>query len=444
MQAKIAEYVNTIQRTEGGDAFQETEIGLFPRDWRVVTLGELCEVKGGKRLPKGHRFAEAPALYPYIRVVDFRNYSVKKDDLKFLTPQDYQLLKRYVISHEDVYISIAGTTGLVGVVPEDLDGAVLTENAAKLLIRNKRKVWKYFLMYFLASESGQVQIYQQTTKAVQPKLALGRIKQILIPLPPFLEQQKIAKALGAIQRAIQQQDKIMEATKNLKKSLMQKLFTEGLKAEEQRETEIGLIPKSWKVVRLEELFDIQQGKAMSPKARLGIYPHPFLRTVNVLWGRIDLSTLDYMDFSDEEITRLCLQPGDLLVCEGGETGRTAMWRGEVEVCGYQNHIHRLRKRRQDVQPEFYMYWMQAAFLIFGLYAGEAIRTTIPNLSGGRLKSFLLPKPPKPEQQEIAHFLNIVDRKIDAEERRKNGLKEFFKTMLHKLMTAEIRLEDIEV
>jgi len=64
---------------------------------------------------------------------------------------------------------------------------------------------------------------------------------------------------------------------------------------------------------------------MSPKGRLGISPQPFLRTVNVLWSRMDLSTLGYMDFTDKEITRLRLQPGDLLVCEGGEIGRTAMW-----------------------------------------------------------------------------------------------------------------------
>ncbi|GAH98733.1 unnamed protein product [marine sediment metagenome] len=210
-----------------------------------------------------------------------------------------------------------------------------------------------------------------------------------------------------------------------------------------KETEIGQIPKSWEVVRLEEMFDMQQGKAMSPKSRLGISPHPFLRTINILWGNVDLSILDHMDFTDEEMTKLCLQPDDLLVCEGGAIGRTAMWRGEIEDCGYQNHIHRLRKQRQDICPEFYMFWIQAAFLIFGLYAGEEIRTTIPNLSRGRLKSFLIPKPPLPEQKEIAHILSTVDKKIEVEEKRKATLRELFKTMLHKLMTGEIRVRDVE-
>jgi len=201
-----------------------------------------------------------------------------------------------------------------------------------------------------------------------------------------------------------------------------------------QETEIGLIPEDWEVVTLGDLFDLQQGKAMSPKARLGISPQPFLRTVNVLWGRIDLSTLDYMDFTEDEMARLRLQPDDLLVCEGGEIGRTAIWRGEVEVCGYQNHIHRLRKSRKDIQPEFYMYWMQAAFLILHLYAGEAIRTTIPNLSGGRLKSFLVPKPPLLEQQKIAKVLSTIQRAIEQQHKIIEAAKNLKKSLMQKLFT----------
>ena len=94
-----------------------------------------------------------------------------------------------------------------------------------------------------------------------------------------------------------------------------------------RMTEIGELPEDWEIAKLGDLFEIQQGKALSPKHREGKSPHRFLRTSNVLWGRIDLSTLDEMDFTDKELVRLSLIPGDLLVCEGGEIGRTALWRG---------------------------------------------------------------------------------------------------------------------
>jgi type I restriction enzyme S subunit len=208
-----------------------------------------------------------------------------------------------------------------------------------------------------------------------------------------------------------------------------------------KETEIGLIPEDWELVKLNEIFDIQQGKAMSPKSRSGSPQYPFLRTLNVLWGRIDLSALDHMHFTAEEISRLRLQPYDLLVCEGGEVGRTAMWRGEIEICGYQNHIHCLRKRKADIWPEFYMYWMQAAFLQLGLYGGERIKTTIPNLSIGRLRSFILPKPPFQEQQKIAFILSKIQQAIRQQDKIIEATKNLKKSLMHKLFTEGTRGEE---
>jgi type I restriction enzyme S subunit len=83
-----------------------------------------------------------------------------------------------------------------------------------------------------------------------------------------------------------------------------------------------------------------------------------------------------MDFTKVELQKMSLRSDDLLVCEGGDIGRTAIWRGEMEGCCYQNHLHRLRARREDLYPEFYMYWMQAGFILLGLYGGEGNKTTI--------------------------------------------------------------------
>ncbi len=177
------------------------------------------------------------------------------------------------------------------------------------------------------------------------------------------------------------------------------------KAKENLDTK-NTLPHGWNWVLLEDLFDVKQGAAMSPVRRQGIAPRPFLRTLNVLWGSVDLSNLDKMDFSENEVASLNLRSGDLLVCEGGDVGRTAIWKGELDSCLYQNHIHRLRRRHNNVAPEFYAYWMQAAFKVFQSYKGKEITTTIPNLSGGKLKSFMVPLPPTlAEQERIARILN---------------------------------------
>ncbi len=173
------------------------------------------------------------------------------------------------------------------------------------------------------------------------------------------------------------------------------------------------LPEGWRWVRLGEVFDLQQGASMSPQRRSGLNPRPFLRTKNIRWGTVEVSDLDEMDFSDAEVEKLKLQTGDLLVCEGGDVGRTAIWEGQLPLALYQNHIHRLRAKDTSVEPRFIMYWMQAAYQVFLAYQGAESRTAIPNLSGRRLRNFLAPLPRLDEQRRIVAHLEAVQDKIRA-------------------------------
>jgi type I restriction enzyme S subunit len=199
-------------------------------------------------------------------------------------------------------------------------------------------------------------------------------------------------------------------------------------------TELGPLPQEWRVVRLGEVFDITQGKSLSAKQNKGIRPRPFLRTSNVYWGYLDLSKLDVMDFTEEEEQKFALQPGDLLVCEGGDVGRTAMWAGQMQGIYYQNHLHRLRARDNNVNPAFVMYWLQTAFTLLNLYSGSSNKTTIPNLSQGRLAVFPIPLPPLPEQRAIAHVLRTVQRAKEATDGVIAALKELKKSLMQHLFT----------
>lgn len=201
--------------------------------------------------------------------------------------------------------------------------------------------------------------------------------------------------------------------------------------------------EKWPSARIGDLFDIQQGKALSPSARNGKNLKPFLRTANVLWNRIDITSLDAMHFAPAEQERLRLREGDLLVCEGGEVGRAAVWEGVVAECFYQNHVHRLRPRGRDVLPEFAMYWLRVEFTQFRRYAGVANRTTIPNLSATRLKNFEMPLPPPHEQRAIVAAISGVDEALRTQERAVDVTRELKHATMAKLFREGVHREPLK-
>ena len=214
-----------------GEAQKETAIGPMPESWDPIAVGSIATVKGGKRMPKGISLTNENTGQPYLRVTDFNNHGVNVEEV-LCVPNDYQAaISRYVISSDDIYISIAGTIGLVGQVPKVLDGANLTENAAKLSVSDW-KVTPRFLMYALASDTCQAQIAQSTATNAQPKLALVRIEQIQLPIPPKLdEQREIVAILDAIDRKIDLHRRKRAVLEGLFTALLHKLMTGEIRVE---------------------------------------------------------------------------------------------------------------------------------------------------------------------------------------------------------------------
>lgn len=200
-------------------------VGKIPADWDVVRLGDVAAISGGKRLPKGSPFAEEDTGLPYIRVVDFQDRSVNTEGIKFLRPEDREAIGRYTISSTDLYISIAGTIGLVGIIPDSLDGANLTENAAKIAITSPKKLSRNYLSSYLNSHQGQSQIRQRINALGQPKLALERIRTIEVVLPALFEQQAIAAALEGVDGTVGQARMETDMLQSLKASASDALLT---------------------------------------------------------------------------------------------------------------------------------------------------------------------------------------------------------------------------
>jgi len=205
--------------------------GIFSKTEKKYPKKEIKDfamVKGGKRLPKGAKFSDTETEYPYIRVVDFEDFSVDTLNLKYIPKETQQKISRYIISKDDVYISIAGTIGLVGTIPDNLSGVNLTENAAKIVFKDKRIIDKKYLVYYLASSYGKIEVDKRTNKVGQPKLALMRIETIKIPLPPLSEQKKIVAYLDTLREKVEKlkqlQQKQLEELTELNQSILAKAF----------------------------------------------------------------------------------------------------------------------------------------------------------------------------------------------------------------------------
>ena len=160
----------------------------LPLNWSWVRLSTIARVLGGKRIPAGRKLSTENTGHIYIRVSDMKDCGVSTEGLLYVPEDIYPSISKYIINSEDVYITVAGTIGRIGKIPPELEGANLTENADRLVVYLVSQDW---LISCLQSPFIQNQIAEVTTQVGQPKLAIARIENLLIPLPPVQEQQRI-------------------------------------------------------------------------------------------------------------------------------------------------------------------------------------------------------------------------------------------------------------
>ncbi|WP_440905308.1 restriction endonuclease subunit S [Catenovulum sp. SX2] len=203
--------------------------GQFSAITERMTIESLAEVKGGKRLPKGEKLSDEETEHPYIRVADFTDKgTIDLSGIKYISKEIYEQIKRYVISKDDLYISIAGTIGKTGFVPSELDGANLTENAAKLVIKDKQQLDLSYLYLFTLTCDFSAQAGLATKTVAQPKLALTRLSKIEIPMCSLEEQNALVSKIEALKGKIHDAEAVLlgkiEDLKSLKASILDSAF----------------------------------------------------------------------------------------------------------------------------------------------------------------------------------------------------------------------------
>ena len=245
----------------------------IPDSWVWVRLGNIFSIRGGKRVPKGYGVSKNPTKHIYIRVSDMKNNTIVQDDLHYITNEVYELIKNYTISKDDLYLTIAGTIGKVGIVPDFFDKMNLTENAVKL---TNILIDKYYLLLIISSSFVQTQFVDKTNKVAQPKLAIERILTTIIPLPPIEEQKRIVEKINLLMPLINEYDNLeknitklnKEFPNSIKKSILQYAIEGKLTEQSEKDEPVEKLLKRIKEER-EKL--IKEGKIKKDKTTSEIY-----------------------------------------------------------------------------------------------------------------------------------------------------------------------------
>jgi type I restriction enzyme S subunit len=198
----------------------------IPEHWAWCRLGEICTIKGGKRVPNGYSLLKNPTPYVYLRVSDMKNGSISDKDLHYLDEDVYQGIKQYTISKDDIYMTIVGgTIGKCGIVPEQFHNMNLTENAAKI---TPLLVNKIFLWQCLDSPFCQSQIIDKTKQVGVQKMALNRFSSSLIALPPLHEQEQIVAKLEELMSFCDGLEQSIKKSQEYNEMLLQQVLREAL------------------------------------------------------------------------------------------------------------------------------------------------------------------------------------------------------------------------
>ena len=399
----------------------------IPSNWKWVRLGEIVSILGGKRIPAGRSLTTDNTGHKYIRVSDMKNMSVETSNLLYVPEDIYPKISRYIINKEDVYITVAGTIGRVGTIPDEIDGANLTENADRLVFTSLDRNW---LVFTLSADTVQKQISYLTTQVAQPKLAIKKIQEFILPLPPLAEQKRIVERVEEIFRLLDAIDEAQEKYSADAESLKAKLITAGIqgKLTEQLDSD-GAAEELYQQIQAEKQKLIKEGKIKKEKPLPAIKDEeiPFeipgnwkwVRFGDLMWNRdserIPVSVADrrklkkiydYYGASGviDKVETYLFDEKLLLIGEDGanllsrSTPSAFLAEGKYWV---NNHAHVLGFYVADYL-DFVMHYINSISLV-PYVTGSAQ----PKLNQDNMNKIPVPLPPLAEQKRIAEVLERV-------------------------------------
>ncbi|MEX3644273.1 restriction endonuclease subunit S [Mycolicibacterium porcinum] len=352
-----------------------------------------------------------------------------KDDMVFLQPAKAAEFSRSTVRRGDLVFTCWGTINQVGLIDKSAryDSYVISNKQMKLT-PDPAVADSEFLYYLFSGPQMQREILDGSIGSSIPGFNLTRLRNLVVALPPLGEQRAIARSINDASDQIFSLERLIAKKKAIKQGMMQQLLTGRAR--------LPGFTDDWRQSTVGAEFDVQLGKMLDAAKNAGVVK-PYLGNRAVQWGRIDVSAVGSVPMTPSDIHRYRLQAGDLLVCEGGEVGRSAIWRNELSECYFQKALHRLRpKNGYDIRV------MQALLELWssvGSFADYVTQTSIAHLPREKFVEMPLPLPSITEQTAIGDLVEDLDREIACVDRRIVKHRAIKQGMMQQLLTGRTRL-----
>jgi len=412
--------------------------------WKWRSLGEVTD-PGATWKPR----SDPRRLIRYVDVSAVSREELRiASDVEHSTRSAPSRARKIVKTGDTIFATVRPTLRRIAQIPASLDNEIVS-TAFCVLRPNRSLIHPDFLYFAMQLDEVADGIAEMQTGASYPAVKDSDVLSQAIPLPPLWDQYEIATALNRVRAAMLGQKRCADAATNLKRAAMQTLFSRGLRSERQKETEIGPVPESGEVVSFESVREsLQYGTSV--RCTYDISSRPVLRIPNIEPQRVDSDDLKYCGLDGNVAARYQLEDGDLIFIRTNgvldRLGSCAVYEGLPANALFASYLIRAKVSLDYVVPHFAASFFGSE-LGTSIVAGRAIAASDGkfNLNTAAIDSFLLPLPPTlNEQRDIVAILHAIDRKIDLHRRKRAVLEELFDTLLHKLMSGEIRMRSIDL
>lgn len=412
-----------------------------PEGWREYSLGDVVKIIGGGTPDRSQSAYWRDGCIPWITPTDLTANASKyiSEGAEMISELGLNNSNTTLVPKGSIIFSTRGTVGNMAIA-----AVPLTCNQSCEILIPKLKDYSGEFLYYLLN-LGLPAFHRLAGGTTFGSITRRDIARVKFAFPPPEEQAAIARVLNAIDTAIECSHQAVEHARIMEHSILHHLLENGL-AEGRMQGRKR--PAHWQLRRVDEVAEVGSGVTLGKDISGHKYVElPYLRVANVQDGHLDLRDIKTVKVRLNEVDRYRLEPGDVLMTEGGDIdklGRGTLWEGQIPDCLHQNHIFRVRANRAVIDPRLFAYVVESD-IAKRYFMRVAKRTTnLASTNKTQVRAFRFPVPPMPEQQEIVKIVSAAKAKLQTLMQKEAALRQLKQSLMHDLLTGRVRVNSLNL